>query len=91
MEESLTPLEILQKAIKSEIGAYQFYDKLQKIIESNILKKKLNFLKNEEKKHKKLLKKIFKILKPDFLRKKLFYQKKALHPYPHLMCSKNYL
>jgi len=79
MEESLTPLEILPKAIKSEIEAYQFYDQLEKIVETNILKKKLNFLKGEEKKHEKLLRKIF---KTNFPKEKIILPEKGFVPLP---------
>ncbi len=79
MGESLTPLEILPKAIKSEIEAYQFYEQLEKTVEATILKKKLNFLKGEERKHEKLLRKIF---KTNFPKEKIILPEKGFTPLP---------
>ncbi len=79
MEETLTSLEILQKAIKSEVEAFQFYNKLQEVVENKVLKKKLNFLKREEKKHEKLLRNIF---KNQFPKEKIKLPKKGFTPLP---------
>ncbi|MEO0097472.1 MAG: ferritin family protein [candidate division WOR-3 bacterium] len=79
MGETLTPLEILQKAIKSEIEAYQFYNKLEKVAENKVLEKKLNFLKKEEKKHERLLRNIF---KNQFPKEKIKLPEKGFTPLP---------
>jgi rubrerythrin len=54
----------LSIAVKSEVEAEKVYAKLQKMVNNFILKDKLKFLLNEEKKHQKLLRELFRKLFP---------------------------
>jgi len=57
--------ELLGMAIKSEIGAKEFYESLAQRVEVPELKEKISWLAGEEKKHEELLRKIYARMFPD--------------------------
>lgn len=65
LNKNLTMLEIYGIAIKSEIDAAKVYGEMKNRIENPDLKKKLEFLKKEELKHRKLLTTQYKNQFPD--------------------------
>lgn len=65
LETKLPPHEVLAVAIRSEIEAADVYLKLQGRVKSTLLKEKLKFLISEEKKHRKILERIYSQRYPD--------------------------
>jgi rubrerythrin len=55
----LSPSEVFGVAIKSEIEATEAYSKLYEKVKNEILRMKLKFLISEEKKHRRILEKLF--------------------------------
>ncbi|MBC7250070.1 MAG: ferritin family protein [Anaerolineae bacterium] len=55
IEPNLTFLEILGLAIKSEVNAFQVYERLAQRVQNPALRDKLLFLKGEEEKHRTIL------------------------------------
>jgi len=55
----LSPSEVLSVAIKSEIEAAEVYSRLYKKVKNEILRMKLKFLVLEEKKHRRILERLF--------------------------------
>ncbi|NIO49704.1 MAG: hypothetical protein GTN73_09770 [Candidatus Aminicenantes bacterium] len=55
----LSPAEVLGVAIKSEIEATEAYSRLHKKVKNEILRMKLNLLISEEKKHRRILERLF--------------------------------
>ncbi len=55
----LFPTEVFGVAIKSEIEAIESYSRLYKKVKNEILKTKLKFLISEEKKHRRILERLF--------------------------------
>jgi rubrerythrin len=59
IDPSLTFLEILGIAIKSEVNAAQVYDRLARRVKNPVLEEKLLFLKGEEEKHRSILEEMY--------------------------------
>ena len=59
IDPSLTSLEIMGIAIKSEVEAAQVYDRLARRVRNWALKEKILFLKGEEEKHKSILEEMY--------------------------------
>lgn len=59
LDPKLSQDEILSMAVKSEIDAAETYSKLNDQVKNQLLKKKLNFLLFEEKKHRSILERLF--------------------------------
>jgi rubrerythrin len=59
LEAKLKPDEVLAVAIRSEIEAANFYSKLLNRVKNILLQQKLKFLIIEEKKHKKILERLY--------------------------------
>jgi len=59
LSSKLSPMEVLGVAIKSEIEATEAYSKLYEKVKNEILRMKLKFLISEEKKHRRILEKLF--------------------------------
>ena len=59
IDPNLTSLEIMGIAIRSEVAAYDIYDRLAKRVRNRALKEKFLFLKGEEEKHKTILEEIY--------------------------------
>lgn len=59
IDPSLTSLEVMGLAIKSEVEAGQIYDGLARKVKNRALKEKLLFLRGEEEKHKAMLEEIY--------------------------------
>lgn len=55
----LSPAEVFGIAIKSEIEAAKSYSKLYEMVKNEILRMKLKFLISEEKKHRRILERLF--------------------------------
>jgi len=55
----LSPSEVFGIAIKSEIEATKAYSRLYKMVKNKILRMKLKFLISEEKKHRRILERLF--------------------------------
>jgi|UniRef100_A0A7C3UPN4 rubrerythrin len=79
----LTPLEVFGIAIKSEVDAYKFYSSLERRIKKGMkaLKERIEFLKNEEEKHRLLLLTFF---RKEFPKTKLRLPKKSIAPLPRI-------
>jgi rubrerythrin len=73
----LSPMEVLGIAIKSEIEATEAYSKLNEKVKNEILRTKLKFLISEEKKHRRILEKLFSQRFPE---KKLQIPEKSFLP-----------
>lgn len=59
LDQNLQPHEVLAAAIRSEIEAANFYSKILDRVKNILLQQKLKFLVLEEKKHRKILEKLF--------------------------------
>lgn len=59
LSSKLSPTEVFGLAIKSEIEAAQAYSKLYEKVKNEILKMKLKFVLSEEKKHRRILERLF--------------------------------
>jgi len=59
LDPKLEPHEILAVAIKSEIEAADIYSRLHQNVKNELLRKKLEFLIFEEKKHRQILERLF--------------------------------
>lgn len=59
IDPNLTSLEIMGIAIRSEVAAYDIYDRLAKRVRNRALKEKFLFLKDEEEKHRTILEEIY--------------------------------
>ena len=59
IDPNLTALEVLGIAIKSEIHAAKVYERLSKIVRNRALRERLEFLRGEEEKHRKLLEELY--------------------------------
>jgi rubrerythrin len=59
IDPTLTSLEIMGIAVKSEVEASQVYDKLAQRVRNQALKDKLLFLKGEEEKHRAILEEMY--------------------------------
>lgn len=59
LDAKLKPFEVLAAAIRSEIEAANFYSKLLDRVKNILLQHKLKFLVLEEKKHKKILERLY--------------------------------
>ncbi len=87
-----SPLEIYGIAIKSEVDAYNFYDRLAKVLKRGketpsaveFLIAKLAFLRKEEKKHRELLQSLY---KKEFPKTKLILPKRSIAPLPVIPLS----
>ena len=55
----LSPFEVFSVAIKSEIEATEAYSRLYGMVKNEILRTKLKFLVSEEKKHRRILERLF--------------------------------
>ncbi len=73
----LSPAEVFGVAIKSEIEATEAYSKLYEKVKNEILRIKLKFLISEEKKHQRILKRLFSQRFPE---EKLKVAEKSLLP-----------
>jgi rubrerythrin len=65
LDANLRPFEVLAVAIRSEIEAANFYSRLLNRVKNILLEQKLEFLVLEEKKHKKILEKLYTERFPD--------------------------
>ncbi len=65
LDPNLRPFEVLATAIRSEIEAANFYSRLLDKVKNILLQQKLKFLILEEKKHRKILEKLFNDRFPD--------------------------
>lgn len=86
LDKRLTPLEILGIAIKSEIDAAKVYQNLYDKVRNIDLKKKLEFLKGEEEKHRKVLEELYTKNYPDV---ELKLPEKSLLPEMEIKISEN--
>ncbi len=59
LDPELKPFEVIEVAVKSEIDAADFYSRLYDRVKNELLRGKLKFLIFEEKKHRKILEKLF--------------------------------
>jgi len=59
LDPKLQPFEILAVAVRSEVDAADFYSRLLEGIKNELLRRKLKFLIFEEKKHRKILERLY--------------------------------
>lgn len=86
MTDELNALEVYGVAIKSEIEAARAYEKMATLVESRDGKRKLRFLRDEEKKHRKMLEGMYRKEYPDV---KLILPVKGLAPKLSAAVEKN--
>lgn len=77
MDPKLSPDKVLAVAMRSELQAIDVYSKLQGKVKNEILKQKLKFLIYEEKKHKRILERLF---SQKFPERKLLIPEKSFLP-----------
>ena len=59
LDKRASPHEVLAVAIRSEIEAFSIYSKLHDKVKNDLLRRKLKFLAFEEKKHRKILERLY--------------------------------
>ena len=59
LDERASPHQVLAVAIRSEIEAASIYSKIHDKVKNDLLKRKLKFLAFEEKKHRKILERLY--------------------------------
>ena len=77
--------ELLLTAIKSEVESKELYKKLAKKTKNGLLEDKLNFLANEEEKHRSFIEEIYLNHYPD---KKIILPKETKVPLPKIILEK---
>lgn len=83
---SLSTEKALAMAIKAELEAEEVYTRLEKEVKNFILKDKLRFLSEEEKRHERLLRELFKKLFPE---KELVLPERSITPRVSLTLQEN--
>ncbi|MBS3819829.1 ferritin family protein [bacterium] len=77
LNQESSPEKILGMAVKSEIEAADVYSKLYEIVKNELLRKKLKFLLYEEKKHRRILERLY---TQKFPQKKMVVPEKSFLP-----------
>ena len=83
--ERFTKEELILSAMKSEIDSYNIYMQLSNIVKNFLLKEKLKFLAEEEKKHRKIFYNIYK----DIYKKEPVVPEKTFVPLPEIKIEEN--